>query len=84
MMARCRALASAAAISSPRRRARRACISAVALFGFAGLFGKWIAWDPVAIVLGRTAIAALVLGLRRALPQGRVAAAARGAWFPTA
>jgi drug/metabolite transporter (DMT)-like permease len=34
---------------------------AVALFGFAGLFGKWIAWDPAAIVLGRTAVAALVL-----------------------
>ncbi len=34
---------------------------AVALFGFAGLFGKWIAWDPVAIVLGRTVVAAVVL-----------------------
>ena len=33
----------------------------VALFGLAGLFGKWIAWDPVAIVLGRTAVAAMVL-----------------------
>jgi len=33
----------------------------VALFGFAGLFGKWMAWDPVAIVLGRTAVAAVVL-----------------------
>jgi drug/metabolite transporter (DMT)-like permease len=33
----------------------------VALFGFAGLFGKWIAWDPVAIVLGRTTVAAIVL-----------------------
>jgi drug/metabolite transporter (DMT)-like permease len=38
-----------------------ACHLAVALFGFAGLFGKWIAWDPVAIVLGRTTVAALVL-----------------------
>ena len=38
-----------------------ACHAAVALFGFAGLFGKWIAWDPVAIVLGRTATAAIVL-----------------------
>jgi drug/metabolite transporter (DMT)-like permease len=36
---------------------------AVALFGFAGLFGKWLAWDPVAIVLGRTVVAAGVLGL---------------------
>src|SRR4051812_49957412 len=38
-----------------------ACHLAVALFGFAGLFGKWIAWNPVAIVLGRTAVAAAVL-----------------------
>src|SRR5437773_2929482 len=36
---------------------------AVALFGFAGLFGKWLDWDPVAIVFGRTVVAALVLGL---------------------
>ncbi len=32
------------------------------LFGFAALFGKWIPWDPVAIVLGRTVVAAAVLG----------------------
>jgi drug/metabolite transporter (DMT)-like permease len=38
-----------------------ACHLAVALFGFAGVFGKWIAWDPVAIVLGRTTVAAIVL-----------------------
>jgi len=36
---------------------------AVALFGFAGLFGKWLAWDPAAIVFGRTIVAAIVLGL---------------------
>ncbi len=36
---------------------------AVALFGFAGLFGKWLALSPVAIVLGRTAIAAVALGI---------------------
>jgi drug/metabolite transporter (DMT)-like permease len=34
---------------------------AVALFGFAGLFGKWLALSPVAIVLARTAIAAVAL-----------------------
>jgi len=38
---------------------------AVALFGFAGLFGKWLALSPVAIVLGRTAIAAAALGIVR-------------------
>jgi drug/metabolite transporter (DMT)-like permease len=38
----------------------------VALFGFAGLFGKWLALSPVAIVLGRTAIAAVALYLLRA------------------
>ena len=39
--------------------------AAVALFGFAGLFGKWLALSPVAIVLGRTAIAAMALGILR-------------------
>lgn len=36
---------------------------AVALFGFAALFGKWIALPPPMIVLGRTAVAALALGV---------------------
>jgi hypothetical protein len=31
---------------------------AVALFGFAGLFGPWLALPPTLVVLGRTAIAA--------------------------
>jgi drug/metabolite transporter (DMT)-like permease len=35
----------------------------VALFGFAALFGKWIALPATAIVLGRTAIAAATLAL---------------------
>jgi drug/metabolite transporter (DMT)-like permease len=39
--------------------------AAVALFGFAGLFGKWLLLSPVAIVLGRTAIAAAALGVLR-------------------
>jgi drug/metabolite transporter (DMT)-like permease len=34
---------------------------AVALFGVAGLFGAWIDLGPVAIVLGRTLVAALAL-----------------------
>jgi len=36
---------------------------AVALFGFAALFGKWVALSPVAIVLGRTVVAAATLAL---------------------
>jgi len=36
---------------------------AVLLFGFAGLFGKWLDLPPVAIVLGRTLIAAAALGV---------------------
>jgi len=36
---------------------------AVLLFGFAGLFGKWIDLSPVAIVLGRASVAAAVLGI---------------------
>ena len=39
--------------------------AAVVLFGFAGLFGKWLLLSPVAIVLGRTAIAAVALGILR-------------------
>ena len=35
---------------------------AVLLFGFAGLFGKWLALPPLAIVLGRTLVAAIALG----------------------
>lgn len=37
--------------------------AAVALFAFAALFGKWIALPAAAIVLGRTAFAALALAL---------------------
>ena len=36
---------------------------AVALFGFAALFGKWIALSPVAIVFGRTIVGAATLAL---------------------
>lgn len=49
-----------------------ACHAAVALFGFAGLFGKWIAWDAVAIVLGRTLVAALLLAAVIAVRRGAV------------
>ena len=54
--------------------------SAVALFGFAALFGKWIALPPVEIVLGRTIVAAATLALvsgrsgsRRRAPAFRLA-----------
>ena len=49
------------------RRALVALHAAVALFGFAALFGKWIALSAVAIVLGRTAIAAATLALVAAI-----------------
>lgn len=45
---------------------------AVALFGFAGLFGKWIDWTPAAIVLGRTSLAALALAALLAWRHGAV------------
>ena len=46
-------------------RALAAVHVAVLLFGFAGLFGRWLDLSPVAIVLGRTAIAAAALGVVR-------------------
>ena len=45
------------------RTALVALHAAVALFGFAALFGKWIALPATAIVLGRTAIAAATLAV---------------------
>jgi drug/metabolite transporter (DMT)-like permease len=45
------------------RRALAALHCAVALFGFAGLFGKWLALPAVTIVFGRSAIAAVALSL---------------------
>ena len=44
-------------------RALVALHCAVALFGFAGLFGKWLALPPVTIVFGRTLVASVALGL---------------------
>jgi len=37
--------------------------AAVLLFGFAGLFGKWLALPPVSIVFGRTLVASVALAL---------------------
>ena len=45
---------------------------AVVLFGFAGLFGKWVAWSAIAIVLGRTLVAAATLWGVLRLRDGRV------------
>jgi drug/metabolite transporter (DMT)-like permease len=47
------------------RTALVALHAAVLLFGFAALFGKWLDTSPVAIVLGRTTVAAAALGLMR-------------------
>lgn len=46
--------------------------AAVALFGFAGLFGKWIAWNPEAIALGRTIVATLALAAFLAIRRDRL------------
>jgi len=43
--------------------------AAVALFGFAALFGKWLTLPPEAIVLGRTVVAATTLALALALQR---------------
>ena len=45
------------------RSALFALHAAVALFGFAALFGRWIALPAIVIVLGRTSIAAAALAL---------------------
>src|SRR4029453_4897585 len=57
---------------------------AVALFGFAALFGDWIALAPTAIVVGRTTVAAItltvVLRLRRqSSGRANIAMVANGA-----
>ena len=57
--------------------------AAVALFGFAALFGKWIALPATAIVLGRTTIAAVTLAIvmlvRREPRPSRAAVVINGA-----
>jgi len=53
--------------SNSRSAALTSLHAAVALFGFAGLFGKWLALPPATIVLGRTFVAAVALGALLAL-----------------
>lgn len=50
--------------------------AAVLLFGFAGLFGKWLELPPVVIVLGRTLVATMALAAM-VLARGRPAAPTR-------
>jgi len=47
----------------PRPAALLALHASVLLFGFAGLFAKWIAWPAVTIVLARTLVASATLGV---------------------
>ncbi len=46
-----------------RRRSLAATHAAVFLFGFPGLFAKWLSWPAVTLVLVRVAFAAAALGL---------------------
>ncbi len=59
--------ASEATGRAPRTRALLEIHLAVFLFGFPGLFGKWLALSPFLIVLGRVVFAALALALLMAV-----------------
>ena len=63
------------ALAAPTQRSALVSLhAAVLLFGFAGLFGKWLALSPEMIVLGRTFVASVALAaLLRMLrePAGR-------------
>jgi drug/metabolite transporter (DMT)-like permease len=55
---------------SSHRTALLSLHAAVLLFGFSGLFAKWLALSPESIVLGRTVVASLALaGLLRVLRE---------------
>jgi drug/metabolite transporter (DMT)-like permease len=49
--------------AAARSRALLALHAAVLLFGFAGLFGKWLPLPPATIVFGRAAVASVALAL---------------------
>ena len=58
---RARRVAESAAPTMSHARSLSVLHVAVLLFGLAGLFGVWLTLSPIAIVLGRTTIAALAL-----------------------
>lgn len=60
------------AVTGDTSRALIALHVAVALFGFAALFGKWIALPATAIVLGRTVTAAATLAIVAAMRGQRL------------
>jgi len=66
--------------ASQRSRALAALHLAVLLFGFAGLFGKWLPLPPVTIVFGRAAVAAIALALLFPLSGERGEARSRFEW----
>ena len=66
--------------ASQRSRALAALHLAVLLFGFAGLFGKWLPLPPVTIVFGRAAVAAIALAVLFPLSGERGAARGRFEW----
>lgn len=77
-MAQSRSMDSPRDARMTRASALWALHAAVLLFGFAGLFGKWLVLSPLAIVLGRAAIAAVALGaIRMARPAERAPFEAR-------
>src|SRR5438105_10055176 len=61
-----------------RGRALAALHIAVALFGFAGLFGKWLALPAVMIVFGRTLVASVALAVMLRLDRVPAAIPGRG------
>src|SRR4030095_14890165 len=65
---------------SLRLRALSALHTAVLLFGFAGLFGKWLVLPPIMIVFGRTVVAAMALALLSRFAPRRGRALDRFEW----
>lgn len=61
----------------PRSRSLAEIHLAVFLFGFPGLFGKWLAWPAVTIVFGRVLFACLALAAVMALGRASFRVAAR-------